>query len=138
MVYGIETFQIWDQCGGEYSKMIDIYHSRRTKYESIPYYNDAPNRDLEKWVLVNKPSGYIYCQPVDSRSIEQNQVNNAMMFDKDTIVLFTSDHCDDLSRGTVLLYRGHPWMVDNVRKELHLKQSEFGENCYDTYIYVRR
>lgn len=118
--------------------MIDIYHSRRTKFEHIPYYTNNPDRALNEWVLTAKPSGWIYCQPVDMRSLQQNQVNNAMMFDKDTIVLLTSDDCDDLSRGNILLYRGHPWIVDNVNKQLHLKESEFGENHYETYIYLRR
>ena len=118
--------------------MIDIYHSRRTKYEKVPYYLQAPDRDLEKWVLLNRPSGYIYCQPVDSRSLQANPINNAMMLDKDSVVLLTSDECDGLNRGSVLLYRGHPFIVDNVRKELHLKESEFGHDHYETYIYVRR
>jgi hypothetical protein len=118
--------------------MIDIYHSRRTKYESVPYYTDAPNRELSKWVLTAKPSGYIYCQPVDVRNIQRNQVNNAMMFDQNTVVLLTSDDCDNLSAGNVLLYRGHPWIVDDLRQELHLKESEFGHNHYETYIYIRR
>ena len=118
--------------------MIDIYHSRRTKYEHVAYYTEKPDRQLNEWVLTRKPSGYIYCQPVDARQINQNQVNNAMMFDKDTVVLLTSDDCDDLSRGHIILYRGHPWIVDNLRKELHLKESEFGPDHYDTYIYIRR
>lgn len=117
---------------------LDIYHSRRTKYEKVPYYVDAPVRELEKWVLTAKPKGYIYCQPVDSRTIRANPVNNAMMFDNDSVVLLTSDECDELSRGNVILYRGHPFIVDNLRKELHLKESEFGHDHYDTYIYVRR
>lgn len=118
--------------------MIDIYHSRRTKYEKVAYFVDTPDRDLNKWVLTARPEGFIYCQPVDARQINQNQVNNAMMFDKDTLVLLTSDECDKLTRGNVLLYRGHPFIVDNVRKELHLKESEFGHNHYETYIYIRR
>lgn len=117
--------------------MIDIYHSRRTKYERCPYYNEAPQRELEKWVLTNKPTGYIYCQPVDSKQLERNQVNNAMMFDKDSIVLWTSDHAN-IKAGSVLLFRGHPWIVDNIRGELHLKESEFGHDHYDYYIYLRR
>lgn len=118
--------------------MIDIYHSRRTKYESVLYYTENPDRDLNVWVLTAKPAGYIYCQPVDNRQLENNQVNNAMMFDKDSIVLLTSDECDDLKVKNIVLYRGHPWHVDNIRKELHLKESEFGENHYETYIYLRR
>ena len=117
--------------------MIDIYHSRRTKYEKCPYYTDEPDRRINEWVLITRPAGYIYCQPVDTRQLQPNQVNNAMMFDKDSIVLWTSDECDDLSRGNIILYRGHPWIVDNLRKELHLKQSEFGHLHYDTYIYLR-
>ena len=27
--------------------------------------------------------------------------------------------------------------VDNLSKQLHLKESEFGHNHYDTYIYIR-
>jgi len=59
------------------------------------------------------------------------------MFDKDSMVLWTSDHTD-ISRGSVILYRGHPWIVDNTNRELHLKESEFGHEHYDTYIYIRR
>lgn len=117
---------------------IDIYHSRRTKYELCAYYTENPDRNLNEWVLTQHPSGYIYCQPVDMRQLQQNQVNNAMMFDKDTYVLLTSDDCDDLKKGNVVLFRGHPWHVDNLTKELHLKESEFGEDHYDTYIYIRR
>lgn len=118
--------------------MINIYHSRRTKYEKCSYYNESPDRNLNEWVLTAKPSGYIYCQPVDARQLENNQINNAMMFDKNSMVLWTSDCCDSIKVKSIILYRGHPWIVDSLRKELHLKQSEFGENCYDTYIYIRR
>lgn len=117
---------------------LDIYHSRRTKYETVPYYTEKPDRQLNEWVLKACPAGYIHCQPVDSRQLQQNQVNNAMKFDKDSIVLLTSDECDDLKVGNILLYRGHPWIVDNTTRELHLKESEFGHNHYETYIYLRR
>ena len=117
---------------------IDIYHSRRTNYKRCPFYNDAPNRDLDKWVLTTKPSGVVYCQPVDRRNLSQNQVNNVMMFDKDTVVLKTADDTDDMKKGTVILYDGQWWIVDSISQELHLKESEFGHNHYDSYIYVRR
>ena len=117
---------------------VDIYHSRRTKYEKCAYYTDKPDRDLAEWVLKHKPAGYIYSQPVNNRLQEGNQVNNVMLFDKDSMCLWTSDECDDLTKGCIILYRGHPWIVDNITKELHLKQSEFGENHYDSYIYIRR
>ena len=52
--------------------------------------------------------------------------------------LWTSDHCEDLTKGCIILHRGHPWIVDNITKELHLRQSEFGEDHYDSYIYIRR
>lgn len=118
---------------------VDIYHSRRTKYERCPFYIEAPNRDLDKWVLSNKPDGIIYCQPVDMRTLGKNPINNVMMFDKDSVVLLTSDHCDNLKPKSVILYRGHTWTVDNISQEIHLKQSEFSSDIhYDTYIYIRR
>lgn len=118
--------------------MIDIYHSRRTKYEKCPYYISADTRDLAEWVLKNKPAGFIYCQPVNNRMLEGNQVNNVMLLDKDTMTLWTSDHCEDMKKGSVIVYRGHPWIVVNIVKELHLRQSEFGEDHYDSYISIRR
>lgn len=117
---------------------IDIYHTRRTHYERCPFYNDTPERGLEEWVLKTRPTGIVYCQPVDRRNLSQNQVNNIAMFDKDAVVLKTSDDSHGIKKGTVILYSGHPWIVDSVSQEIHLKESEFGHNHYDSYIYLRR
>lgn len=117
---------------------IDIYHSRRTKYERCPYYTDAPNRDLAEWVLKTKPAGFFYAQPVYNITTQGNPVNNVMMFDKSIKTLKTSDDVPDLKRGCVILHQGQPWVVDNTTQELHLKESEFGHDSYETYISIRR
>lgn len=118
--------------------MIDIYHSRRTKYERCCYYTEEPDRNLEQWVLTAKVSGIFYAQPVNNRINQENQISNVVILDKNIITLLTSDEVDELKRGCVVLYRGHPWIVDNLTKELHLKESEFGQNHYETYINMRR
>lgn len=118
--------------------MIDIYHSRRTKFERCPYFVEQPDRDLNEWVLKEKPSGIIYCQPVQNRNMSNNPINNVMLFSKNTMCLLTNDECDDLKTNSIILYRGHPWIVTDLSKELHLKQSEFGHDHYDIYIYIRR
>ena len=119
--------------------MIDLFHTRRTKFEKVLYFNEAPNRDLEVWVLNNKPTGVIYCQPVQNRNTQNNPVNNVVMYDKDSAVLLTSDHCEDIDVKSIILFRGHVWMVSEVSKELHLKESQFSnKEHFDTYIYIRR
>lgn len=117
---------------------IDIYKSRRTKHEKCFYYNDAPTRDLAEWVLKAKPTGFFYAQQIHTRFHQGEQVQNVMMFDKNVINLHTSDRVDKLSKGSIILYRGHTWIVDNVQQTLNLRETEFGAESYETFISVRQ
>lgn len=120
---------------------VDIYHSRRTKFIKCPYWIRDESQsvgNLAQWVLTNKISGYFYAQPVNNFTQQGNNINGVAMFDKTLTTLWTSDDVEDIKRGCVVQYNGHAWMVDSVVSELHIKETEFGHNHYDTYISLRK
>ena len=120
---------------------IDIYHSRRANYAECWYWirdERISVGDLSQWILKNKTNGMFYAREVNPLYNQENPIANAMMFDKNIISLETDDDVDDLTRGCVVLYAGKPWIVDNVQKRLHRKESEFDtEKHYKTIINLR-
>lgn len=121
---------------------IDIYHSRRTNYEECWYWirdERVSVGDLSQWILKNKSNGMFYAKEENSMYNQENPVVNAMMFDKNIITLSTEDDVDDLTRGCVVLYDGKPWIVDNVQRILHRKESALSnEKHYRSIINLRR
>ena len=121
---------------------IDIYHSRRTNYAECVYWVRDEREsiaDLNQWVLKKKSNGVFYAKEVNAMYNQANAQANVFMYDKNVIALETDDDVDELTRGCVVLYNGKPWIVDNVQKELHRKESEFDiEKHYKTIINIRR
>lgn len=121
---------------------IDIYHSRRTNYEECFYWirdERTSVGDLNQWILKNKHNGVFYAREVSPEYNQANPQANVFMLDKNMITLETDDDIDDISRGCVVLYNGKPWMVDNVQRKLHLKESQFdSEKHYTVIVSIRR
>ena len=121
---------------------IDIYHSRRTNYAECRYWvrdESVAAGDLNQWILKNKSNGVFYAKEVSPKYNQANPQANVFMYDKDTITLETDDDVDELSRGCIVLYNGKPWMVSDVQKRVHEKESEFDiEKHYTTIVSIRR
>lgn len=121
---------------------IDIYHSRRTKYEKCWYWvreEKAVIGNLDKWILQNKSNGSFYAKEVNPMYNQENQLANVMLVDKNVIALETDDDIDEVSRGCVILYDGHPWIVDTVQKILHRRESAMSNVKHYKYILsIRR
>ena len=121
---------------------IDVFRSRRANFEECFYWivdTSQSVSDLNQWILKNKKSGVFYAKEVNSLFNQANAQANAFMFDKNTITLETDDDVDGLERGCIVLYNGKPWMVDNVVRELHRKESQFdSEKHYKSIINIRR
>ena len=121
---------------------IDIYHSRRTNYAECVYWvrdESVAIGDLNQWILKTKSNGVFYAREVNAIYNQANPQANVFMFDKDVIALETDDDVDDLSRGCVVLYNGKPWMVVDVQRKIHRKESEFDtEQHYKVIVNIRR
>ena len=121
---------------------VDIYHSRRSNYTECVYWvrDDSPIvGSLNQWILKNESNGVFYAKEVSPQYNQANPQANVFMFDKDIITLETDDDVDELTRGCVVLYNGKPWMVDNVQRRLHRKESEFDtEQHFKTIVSIRR
>lgn len=121
--------------------MIDIYHSRRGHFRYCQYWNRDESKEINdytKWILSTFPNGSFYAKEVTSKTNQGNQINNIVMFDKNTITLVTNDKVSDIKRGSVVSYLNHAWLVENVQFETHLKESEFSTEEYTTYITIAR
>ncbi len=121
---------------------IDIYHSRRSNYAECVYWirdESVAIGDLNQWIMQNKPKGVFYAREVNALYNQANPQANVFMVDKNVIALETDDDIDDISRGCVVLYNGKAWIIDNVQKKLHRKESEFDiEQHYKTVLNIRR
>lgn len=122
--------------------MIDIYHSRRGHFNKCAYYlreEDNAISDLNEYVLKTTPTGYFYARESNSLAQSKNQVNNAIMIDRSVINIQTNDDVNGLIAGSIVVYNGKVWLVDNLQQEIHLKETEFSQHKHcTTYIALRR
>lgn len=120
---------------------IDIYHSRRSNFRECKYFVRNENSafgDMEKYILTETPKGTFYAREISPIRNNKDQVANILLYDKNIITLETTDYVNDLESGCVVSYLGHGWIVEQVQKEIMLKETEFGEMCYKTIISIRR
>ena len=121
---------------------VDIYHSRRANYTECNYWV-RDERDAigtpEQWIMKHQTSGTFWAKPITPKSNQQNQVSGVWMLDRNMLTIETDDHVTDITRGCLILYRGHVYMVESVQYHIHLKESEFNqeEEC-KTIINMRR
>lgn len=121
--------------------MIDIYHSRRTKYRECKYFVRDENSaygDLDKYILTEKPSGIFYAKEVSPQNNQKDQVANVILYDKSIITLETTDLVDDLTSGCIILYLKHGWIVEQVQRSVITKETQFNQMRYRTIISIRR
>lgn len=120
--------------------MINIYRPRRGKFRLCEFWlRDESNYvgDLSKWVIDKKPSGQFYAKPISEKTTNSQQLSNVFMFDQDNITLETEDEIN-IKRGAVVKYAGKYWMVDSFQLRPHLKETEFIEEEYTTFIRIRK
>ena len=104
---------------------IDIYHTRRTNNRVCKYWlpNDKINRD--KIILSEIPQGIFYAEEVNVLANNSNPIVNVFAANKDTITLKTNDDVKDLKRMSIVLYLGKSWVVNDVQREIHKKETQF-------------
>lgn len=126
---------------GFWVMVIDIYHSRRTHFNLCMYWNrdESKKYNINEYILKVKPQGQFYAKPVSELNQTPNQVNNVVMFNRNSITLVTEDDIKDIQRGSVVLYNGRSWTVDNVQFKVCIKENEFNkEEFHETYLSLRR
>jgi len=120
---------------------VDLFHSRRTMFAECKYWIRDERTSIgnaSEWILKNTPSGTFWAREISPQYNQQNQVHNVFMLDKNMITLESDDDLSEISRGCVVLYNGHPWMVDSVQRQIHRKESEFNVDVDYKYIINMR
>lgn len=121
--------------------MIDIYHSRRGKFQRCVYWlrDTSKNIDRNKFVLENEPTGTFYAKIVNNIINEAKQVQNAMLFDRDTVTIETNDDILDIKKGSLVKFLDEIWFVENASFMPHNKESEFSNKLHTTtYLNLRK
>lgn len=121
---------------------VDLFHSRRTNYAKCRYWI-RDERDQsgspQQWVTYNQPTGSFYAKPSSTKTNQMNVINGVWALDDNHITVETDDHVDGMNRGCLVEYDGELWLVDNVQKQVHNRESEFcRRNDYKYFISMTR
>lgn len=121
---------------------VDIYHSRRTCYAECKYWIREEGKSFgnaNEWILKNVPSGSFLAKEISPNYNRMNQSGGVFAFDKNVVTLESDDDLHEISRGCLVLYNGHCWMVDDCQRVIHRKETEFNiENDYKYIVNIRR
>lgn len=120
---------------------VDLFHSRRTCFAECKYWirdERAAIGNVNEWVLKHTPSGTFYAKEISPNYNQFNQVGANFAFNRNGITLSCDDDLTDLTVGSIVLYNGHTWFVDNVQKEIHRKESQFNVDVDYKYIITLR
>ena len=119
--------------------MIDIYHSRRTRYRKCYYWLRDNDEPVEYLIHNVAPSGMFYAIEDNAIAYQNNNVTGNMLFDRNSVVLKTDDDIEDIRQNCVIKYKNLTWFVNDVQMHLHIKETAFGNQEHaTTYLTLRR
>lgn len=117
---------------------IDLYQSRRAKFNRCEFYNCLINdADLKHQ---KRPDGIFYAVEYSPRRGDGNNVGNVLRFDHSQITIKTEDDVEKLEVDNVVRFKGELWIVVDIQFNVFIKESEFAKyNQHgSTIISLRR
>ena len=118
---------------------IDIYGSRRTRYEMCRSFrrdedDSTPPRDL---VSKADPDRVFYAREESPKADINNPIQDMIVFDDSVVTISTEDNVGELSPRWLVEYDGELWIVKNVQRRRIGKRSEFSAAPqFVTYIQM--
>ena len=118
---------------------IDLYQSRRAKFNRCVFYNCDPNIDLEL-LYKKQPAGIFYAVEVSPKRQDGNNIGNGFRIDRNNITVETDDDVDNLANDNVVIFKGQKWIVVDIQFNIAIKRSEFSRtrDHGSTVISLRR
>ena len=116
---------------------VDLFHSRRSNYIKCDYWiRDERNAsgNPSQWILYNQPAGKFWAKQISVKSSQMDVINGTWALDKNHVALETDDEIDDITRGSIVKYNEELWLVENIQREIHHKESEFSKHLDYKYI----
>lgn len=118
---------------------VDIYHTRRTNFRVCKYWLPDDKLDRDKVILMKEPAGIFYAAEVNAINSDFNPIANTFGSNRNIVTLETQDEVNDLKKMSIVLYLNKSWTVDNIQREMHKKETQFGDDIHaTTYINLRR
>lgn len=119
--------------------MIDLWQSRRDLFNEVEYWSQVTNEDLvlnNQLVYNRMPTGSFMAKEVSSYSLDSQVVGETVMFDDQSVTLYTRDKIDDLKVNDKVRYNGKFFRVDNIQKNYVKKQKQFIRGQISTEYYI--
>lgn len=118
---------------------IDIYHTRRTNYRVCKYWNPNDRINRDEVILKETPEGIFYATEVNALSTGAAPIANVFNANRNIITLKTDDDVKNMKKLSIVLYLGKSWVVDDIQREIHTKETQFSNDIHaTTYISIRR
>lgn len=108
--------------------MIDLWQSRRDAFVPVEYWSQIDNEDLvsNSQISYNRlPTGTFMAKEVSSFTDDSQVVGEALMYDENTVNIYTRDKVSDLRVNDIVKYEGKIYRVDNIQKNYVKKQRQF-------------
>lgn len=118
---------------------IDIYHSRRAKFNRCEFYTRNEDEDIEKLVMKKYPDGIFYAVEITPLRNDKNEIGGVLRFDNNQITLKTGDDVNKLKADDIVRYRNNIWRVVDKQFDFDIKENEFSSDSHgETVILLRR
>ena len=108
--------------------MIDLWQSRRDIFSPVEYWSQIDNEDIvsnSQIAYQTNPSGTFMAKEMSSYTDDSQVVGESMMFDENTINIYTRDKIEKLRVNDLVKYDGRVYRVDNIQKNYVKKQRQF-------------
>ena len=108
--------------------MIDLWQSRRDAFVPVEYWSQIDNEDLvsNSQISYNRlPTGTFMAKEVSSFTDDSQVVGETLMYDENTVNIYTRDKVSDLRVNDIVKYEGKIYRVDNIQKNYVKKQRQF-------------
>lgn len=119
--------------------MIDLWQSRRDLFNEVEYWSQVTNEDLvlnNQLVYNRMPTGSFMAKEISAYSLDSQVVGETVMFDDQSVTLYTRDKIDDLKVNDKVRYNGKFFRVDNIQKNYVKKQKQFIRGQISTEYYI--
>lgn len=112
---------------------VNIFHSRRKNYAKCLYWHSI-KKPYNELIYEVQPSGLFYACDISPKQERNNEIFNRFQFSSSTILLETDDNIGDLCVNDIVRYFNEYWIVSDIQKELHRKETYYSKKPIYKYI----
>lgn len=119
---------------------VDLFHSRRGAFHRCLFWtrNERGIADSDSYIHNTTPAGVFYAKEGGAISVENNTLFDSFLLEQNDIMLISDDDLFDLTVNCLVLYDEKIWIVQNLQKQVHMRERQYNKKtAYTYYIQLR-